>query len=104
MSLPDFVMMRYIFVMSERSEYEDRRIYIKKLAENMQLTIPQMSAVINLLQDKGYIIWKHDSDGHEGTYITVTESGDSLFYEQPYWRRKEALTTAIGFPAVMRQN
>lgn len=82
MSLPDFVMLQSIFVLAEKSSYEDKRIYLKILAENMELSIPEMSKVVTLLQDKGYVIWKHDADSHEGTYITVSQSGMRLFQEQ----------------------
>lgn len=82
MSLPDFMMLQSIFVLAEESDFEDKRIYMKKLAESMRLTIPEMSKVVTLLQDKGYILWKHDADGHEGTYIVVSESGIRLFREQ----------------------
>ena len=34
------------------------------------------------LRDAGYVVWSHDGDGSEGTYVTITESGQSIIRNQ----------------------
>ena len=48
----------------------------------MQLTIRQTSKMMSDLKDRGLILWSHDGDGSEGTYVTITETGEKLLSEQ----------------------
>ena len=47
----------------------------------MHLTIRQTSKMVGNLKDRGLLVWSHDGDGSEGTYVTITESGESLLSE-----------------------
>ena len=42
----------------------------------------QTSKMIERLRDAGYVLWSHDGNGSEGTYVTITESGKSILQEQ----------------------
>ena len=48
----------------------------------MQLTIRQTSKMVGELRDRGMILWSHDGNGSEGTYVTITEMGKKLLEEQ----------------------
>ena len=41
-----------------------------------------MSNVATNLKNRGLVIWSHDGDGSEGTYLTVTETGLKLMDKQ----------------------
>ena len=64
------------------SEIYSGRTYLKELAEKMQLSIRQTSKMVGDLRDRGLILWSHDGNGSEGTYVTITETGQKLLDEQ----------------------
>ncbi|MGN0315613.1 MAG: hypothetical protein ACI4EG_12625 [Fusicatenibacter sp.] len=47
----------------------------------MQLTMRQTSKMVEKLKDRGLVLWTYDGNGSEGTYVTVTETGEKLFRE-----------------------
>ena len=55
---------------------------MKDLAEKMQMTIRQTSKMVGNLRDRGLLLWSHDGNGSEGTYVTITESGKKLLKNQ----------------------
>lgn len=74
-----------LHIIKETGESEDiyaGRTYLKDLAEKMQLTIRQTSALVGHLKDQGFLMWSHDGDGSEGTYVTITEAGQQLLLKQ----------------------
>ena len=46
------------------------------------MTMRQVSNMAGKLRDAGYVVWSHDGDGSEGTYVTITESGQSIIRNQ----------------------
>lgn len=61
--------------------FEDKA-YLEKLGEKLNLSISKMSNVATNLKNRGLILWSHDGDGSEGTYLTVTETGLKLMDKQ----------------------
>lgn len=82
MSMPEYLALHIIAVESKASGVYSGRIYLKDLSEKMELTIRQTSKMIGDLRDRGLILWAHDGDGSEGTYVTITETGENLLSEQ----------------------
>lgn len=54
---------------------EDDKIYLQDLADQMELSIHQASKLARGLKERGLIVWSHDGDGEEGTYICETDMG-----------------------------
>lgn len=82
LSIPEYIALHIIALESEVSEIYMGRTYLKELAEKMQLTIRQTSRLIGELRDRGLVLWSHDGNGSEGTYVTITENGQKLLREQ----------------------
>lgn len=61
--------------------FEDKA-YLEKIGEKLNLSISKMSNVAANLKNRGLVIWSHDGDGSEGTYLTVTETGLKLMDKQ----------------------
>ncbi len=38
--------------------------------------------MIGKLRDQGFVLWSHDGNGSEGTYVTITEEGRKLMQGQ----------------------
>ena len=64
----DFLPLYTIRTCAERS---GPRVYLSSLSEEMGLSIPEVSRMVEQLQDKGYVVWKTDlSEGK--TYVELT--------------------------------
>ena len=46
------------------------------------MTMRQISKMVEKLRDAGYVVWSHDGNGSEGTYVTITESGQRMLKSQ----------------------
>ncbi len=60
-----------MLVMTEKME----KAYLQSLNYLTQYGIPAISRMARHLKEKGYVVWTHDGDGSEGTYLMLTNSG-----------------------------
>ena len=81
LSMSEYIVLNRISELERTSEIYPGKIYLKELAENMRLTIRQMSKMAGNLRDRGLITWSHDGNGNEGTYLSITDSGQKLLEE-----------------------
>lgn len=85
LSIPEYVVLYLVAVMEEDTEEDEgsKKIYVKDIASRMELTMPQLSAVIGKLNDKGMLKWSHDGLGSGGTYVVLTKFGhDALVHQE----------------------
>lgn len=82
LSIPEYLAMHII----EESELTDDiyagRTYLKDIADKMQRSVRQISRMVKALQERGLVVWSHDGDGSEGTYVTITDSGRKMLEEE----------------------
>lgn len=88
LSMPDYLALHIIRETQKQEEIYSGRTYLKDLAEKMQLTIRQTSRMAGNLKERGLIIWSHDGNGSEGTYVTITQNGEQLLDQQEAARRE----------------
>ena len=81
LSVSEYIALQNISEIGKESAIYSGRTYLKDLAESMHLTIRQTSKMVGNLKDRGLLVWSHDGDGSEGTYVTITESGEALLGE-----------------------
>ncbi|MGN0325560.1 MAG: MarR family winged helix-turn-helix transcriptional regulator [Lachnospiraceae bacterium] len=81
MSIPEYIALQYI-AMEEKSNIYSGRTYLKDLADKLQMSMRQISKMVEKLRDVGYVVWSHDGNGSEGTYVTITESGQKMLKNQ----------------------
>lgn len=82
MTISEYIALHMIVLESESTVIYGGRTYLKELSEKMRLTIRQTSKMVGELRDRGLILWSHDGNGSEGTYVTITEMGRKLLEEQ----------------------
>lgn len=82
LNVAEYIALHNIAITDETSAIYSGRTYLKELADKMQLTIRQTSKMIGNLKDRGLLLWSHDGNGSEGTYVTITEMGQKLLKEQ----------------------
>lgn len=81
----EYMLIYYIRHLEERDQTTEG-VYLAELASEMKLTIPEVSKIVQRLQDRGHIYWKTDvAKGR--TYVQVTEIAKELMEHQ-----KEKLT------------
>ena len=77
----DITMSEYI-ALKHISEHEGERVYLKEIADGMDITVQKASKGVRRLRDRGLVTWEHDGNGSDGTYVTITETGEKLLREQ----------------------
>lgn len=87
-TIREYVALYMIEQESEDSGNSEGKIYLKDLAEKMQLTIRQTSKVAEKLRDSGLITWSYEGNGSQGTYVSITNTGKELYLEQETILRK----------------
>ena len=81
-SIPEYIALYNIMQNNENSSIYGERTYLKELSEKMELSMRQTSRMVGELRDKGLVTWSHDGSGKDGTYVTITESGQKLLEAQ----------------------
>lgn len=82
MSIPEYIALQRIASQGEKSDVCPGKTYLKTLSKKMNLTMHQTSKMVENLADQGLVLWQHDGNGSEGTYVTITSSGQRLLREQ----------------------
>lgn len=78
LSIPEYLAMHMIKDTEQAAGCDSDRTYLKDIAERMHRTIRQTSVMVKALQERGFLLWSHDGDGSEGTYVTITELGKEM--------------------------
>ncbi len=81
LSIPEYLALHIIEEAGNDAIYSGRT-YLQDIADKMQRSIRQTSRMVKALQERGLVVWSHDGDGSEGTYVTITESGRKMLTEE----------------------
>lgn len=54
---------------------------IKKLSN-------ELTYIVGALKERGLVLWSHDGNGSEGTYVTITELGKKKMEKQEKYLKK----------------
>ena len=73
-----------LHALSEKNKAGDgeARIYLKSIAEKMNIKTSAASKIAGKLKDKGLVVWSHEGKGDEGTYVELTNAGSALLKNQ----------------------
>lgn len=81
-SVVDYAAMWIISKLMDQEE--ENRLYLTEIAEQLQVPMKEVTKVVQNLQGRGLIIWTHDGDGSDGTYIMITKNGSASIGEQQH--------------------
>lgn len=81
-SVLDYNAMQTILRYNKDRHGQGERIYLRELANELKIPISTVSQMIGRLQDNGMVRWKHEGKGENGTYIEITERGETAVKEQ----------------------
>ena len=79
--IPEYIALQSI-ARSEPDGDSSGKVYLRDLAEKMQISIQQASKMAGEMQDRGLLTWTHDGNGSEGTYVTITPIGAKMMRKQ----------------------
>ena len=57
------------------------KAYLRSLEYLTKYNMPSISKLAGRLKNKGLVIWTHDGDGSEGTYLMLTKAGEERLRE-----------------------
>lgn len=82
LTVSEYIMLQTICELGRDAAGGIRRIYLSDLSQKMQLTMRNTSHKVTELRERGLLVWSYDGNGSEGTYVTVTSTGEKLLWEQ----------------------
>lgn len=82
LSVSEYLLLHYLIKFTSESDAPKEKVYLMDLAENLKQPMREISKLAGSLKERGLIIWAHDGNGSEGTYLIITESGLKLVYRQ----------------------
>jgi tRNA (guanine37-N1)-methyltransferase len=78
MTIPEYIALNLILKNEKNDPIYGGKTYLSDLAESLHRPMRYVSKLSRTLQDKGLVIWKHDGDGEQGTYVMITDDGKAL--------------------------
>lgn len=81
-SLSDYIVLYSIAKKEKQSSGHGEKTYLKDISAKMELSTRQTSRIISGLRDRGLLVWSHDGNGSEGTYVTITQAGEQMLKAQ----------------------
>ena len=75
MTISEYIVLCMANVQDQQEGAEPSRVYLSEITKKLQLPVRQASAIVRNMRDRGLLIWSHDGNGSEGTYITITDLG-----------------------------
>lgn len=82
LSMQEYVALHIMDETENEMAPEEARTYLQELTERMNLTVRRTSTMVKHLRERGLVIWSHDGDGSDGTYVILTETGRKLLRGQ----------------------
>ena len=78
-NIAEYIALHFMCEQIESDSIYSDRIYLSEISEKLNLPIRKTSKLIREMSGKNLINWDHDGDGKDGTYVTITEHGKSVF-------------------------
>lgn len=77
----EYIALKLILKNEKNDPIYGGKTYLSDLAERLQRPMKNITKLARSLRDKGLVIWKHDGDGEQGTYVTITDDGRKITQE-----------------------
>ena len=78
-NIAEYIVLHYMCEHIESNSIYSGRIYLSEISEKLNLPIRKTSKLIREINSKNLVSWDHDGDGKDGTYVTITDHGKSVF-------------------------
>ena len=78
-NIAEYIALHFMCEQIESDSIYSDRIYLSEISEKLNLPIRKTSKLIREMSGQNLINWDHDGDGKDGTYVTITERGKTVF-------------------------
>ncbi|MBQ8639048.1 MAG: MarR family transcriptional regulator [Lachnospiraceae bacterium] len=78
-AIPDYIVME---MAAKQAGESCEKLYLRDIARRMDIPVSRISQIARRLKDRGLVLWAHDGDGREGTYLILTETGSEALKRQ----------------------
>ena len=78
LDIPGYLALHRIADTAANKDDPNGRTYLQDPADNMQVSVRQVSKLAESQRDRGLVQWAHDGNGDEGTYVVITDAGRRL--------------------------
>lgn len=75
LDVAEYIALHRIMRVSSGQDSVTERLYLKELAQQLDMPIYAASQMVGRLKEQGLILWSHDGKGSDGTYVEITPSG-----------------------------
>ena len=75
-SLRDYMV---LIMLAHRLGIHKDKVYLSEISKELNMSITQVSRLVQRLQENGYVYWEHDKTG---TYIYLSEVGNEVLNKQ----------------------
>lgn len=75
LEISEYIALHSISMVVSDKNNLSQKTYLSDLAEKLEMSISDISKMVAKLKDRGLVIWSHDGDGSDGTYVVITKSG-----------------------------
>ncbi|MDO4482277.1 MAG: MarR family transcriptional regulator [Bacillota bacterium] len=87
-TVAEYITLHDIVRLAPEGDAEGVKTYLTDLTGVLKLPIHGVSKLVSELNEKGLVLWSHDGNGSEGTYVTITGRGLKLMEHQEEKLRK----------------
>lgn len=88
LTVAEYITLHDIAKLAPDRDVTNVKTYLQDLTGVLKMPIHGVSKLAGELKEKGLVIWSHDGNGSEGTYVTITERGLKLMERQEEILRK----------------
>ena len=81
-SVPEYIILHSLAAKKREEGDANARVYLRQIAQQMEIKTATASKMIRKLRDRGLVIWTHEGSGEKGTFIELTEAGEELVCNQ----------------------
>lgn len=82
MTISEYIVLCMANVQDQDEGEDTSRVYLAEITEKLQIPVRQASAIVRNMRDRGLLLWSHDGNGSDGTYITITDLGKEKAAQQ----------------------
>lgn len=82
MTVAEYITLHDIIRLVPEGDAAGAKTYLQDLTGVLKMPIHGVSKLVSELKEKGLVVWSHDGNGSEGTYVTITDRGLKLMEHQ----------------------
>ncbi len=89
--IAEYMVLHIIAHIDDSKEEKKGYVYLREMAQEMEMTMRQASRLAQEMSDRGLVEWTHDpQDASQGTYLKISLTGQELLRNQEMLLKENA--------------